>query len=52
MRLNLELQELILLISAIENAQVLGKDCIMVAETLTKLYKARDKSFPADEVSK
>ena len=48
MRLNLEQQELLLLISAVENSQILGKDSIMVAATLTKLYKARDKEFATE----
>lgn len=52
MRINLEQQELALLISAIENAQISGKDSIPVAATLNKLYKAFEKASGEAEVSK
>jgi len=53
MRLNFEFNEIMLLISALESSQILGKDSIMVASTLTKLYKARDKEgLPVKEGAK
>ena len=49
MRINLEQQEFVLIISAIENAQILGKDSVIVASTLTKLQEAFKKAIEKDE---
>tara|TARA_R110000787_G_scaffold141883_8_gene255403 strand:- start:2950 stop:3108 length:159 start_codon:yes stop_codon:yes gene_type:complete len=52
MRLTIETNELMLMISALESIQIMGKDSIQVAETLIKLYKARDKDSPSVEIPK
>ena len=50
MRLTIETNELMLMITALESIQIMGKDSIMVAETLIKMYKARDKDAPSVEI--
>lgn len=49
-RLTIETNELMLMITALESIQIMGKDSIMVAETLIKMYKARDKDAPSVEI--